>query len=238
MNGAVMVAAALVGLIFVPYVPFMGGLFGLGAPGSKILTAAIIGSVVAGGTIAFLIVIYERRKSGGEEEGSEESSKERGRITRVFAKIIGKIHEYVSHVLDSMGWIWRQEPRVVVACVGLMIVYWALYPLLGTFALRAAGWDGDGWSVVYFAQFVLFIVIPLSPTPGGSGGAEVAFSALMSAYVPSSALLGGVIIWRILNHYSELLIGAFLAGSRLPEDIEIAKQEIGEARRELGSESD
>jgi hypothetical protein len=49
--------------------------------------------------------------------------------------------------------------------------------------------------------------------------------------------LGGVIIWRILNHYSELLVGAFLAGPSLPEDIEIAKQEIGEARQEFGSES-
>ena len=145
--------------------------------------------------------------------------------------------EYVNHVLDSMGWIWRQEPRVIVGCLGLMILYWALYSLLGTMALRAAGWDGNGWPVVYFAQYVLFIVIPLSPTPGGSGGAEVAFSALMSAYVPGSALLGGVIIWRILNHYSELLVGAFLAGPSLPEDIEIAKQEIGEARQEFGSES-
>lgn len=235
LNGAVLVAAALVGLIFVPRVPFIGELFGLGDLGSKILTAALIGAVMLGGVIAFSIVIHERRKSGGEEESSEEGSEERGRVAKVFSRITGKIHEYVDHVLDSMGWLWRQEPRVIIGCLGLMVVYWALYPLLGTMALRAAGWPGDGWLVVYFAQFVLFIVIPLSPTPGGSGGAEEAFAALMSAYVPSSALLGRVIIWRILNHYSGSLIGAFLAGPSLPEDIGIAKQEVGEARQGLSS---
>jgi uncharacterized membrane protein YbhN (UPF0104 family) len=239
MNGAVMMVGALVGLIFVPYVPFIRNWFGLGSLGSKLLTAGVIALVVLAGMIAFLIVIHRRRKSGSEEEISEKEGgweEGRGRVGKIFAKIAGKIFDYVSHVLDSLEWIWRREPRVVIGCIGLMIVYWGLYSLLGTMALRAAGWNGNGWLVVYFAQYVLFIVIPLSPTPGGSGGAEIAFSALMSAYVPSSALLGGVIIWRILNHYSELLVGAFLAGPRLPEDIEIAKEEIGEARQGFRAE--
>jgi glycosyltransferase 2 family protein len=231
MNGAVLKTAAVVGLFLIPYVPFVGDAFGLSPSEGRLLLVAMIGTVALGGLITFLIVMRKRRRPGSEEESSGKD--ERGKL----AKTSAKIYEYVSHVLDSLVWIWGQESRVVVACLGLMILYWALYPLLGTLALRASGWNGDGWLTVYFAQFVLFIVIPLAPTPGGSGAAEVAFVALMSAYVPHSALLGGVLIWRVLNHYSELVVGAFLAGPRLPKDVKVAKQEIGKAMQELGSPS-
>lgn len=231
MNGAVLKAAAVVGLFLVPYVPFVEDAFGLTPSESKVLLSTVIGLVALGGLTIFLIVLRQRRKPENEESGKERSE-ERGRL----AKICTKILEYVNHILDSLVEIWREEPRAIMACLGLMILYWALYPLLGILALRAAGWSGEDWLTVYFAQFVLFIIIPLAPTPGNSGAAEVAFVAFNSGYVPYSALLGGVLIWRLLNHYSELVVGALLAGPRLPEYIKVAKQELGEVIQKLGSE--
>ena len=219
LNGAVLVSGTLVGLFFVPHVPFIGSNSGLPSSGIEILLVAAVGMAAAGALLAFIV---RKRTLGSEEQRPEKH----GRRAKILA-LREKTFDFVRHLKDSLVWIWRQEPRVVIACLGLMLLYWALYPLLGTLALRAAGWSGEGWLTVFLAQFVLFLVIPFAPTPGNSGAAEVAFVALMSDYAPHNALLGGMLIWRVLNHYSELVVGAYLAGRHLPEDIKIAKQELG-----------
>ena len=222
LNGVVLVCGAVVGLLFVPQIPFVGETR-LPLSSHTILLGALI-AIVAAAIMAIAIRARARRR---EEAGHAERFVWLKKIlakTRDYARR-GK--DYGRHVRDSLLWIWRQERWVVVGCLGLMALYWTIYPLLGTLALRATGWDGSGWIHVYLAQYVLFLVIPFAPTPGNSGAAELAFVTLMSAYVPHGALLGGVIIWRILNHYSELVVGGFIAGRNLPEDIEIAKREFG-----------
>ena len=231
MNGAVLVTGALIGLLFIPDVPFVGSASNLPYSDIKILLGATVAIAAVGATLAF--VVRNRRRSGGKEERSEEKRGWRAEISDLRKKTF----DFFRHLRESLVWIWRQEPRVVLACFGLMILYWALYPLLGTLALRATGWDGSDWPLVFLSQFVLFLVIPLAPTPGNSGAAEVAFVALMSDYVPHGALLGGMLIWRILNHYSELVVGAFIAGRHIQEDVKTAKHEVGEAGQEFGSDS-
>lgn len=220
LNGAVLWACALIGMLFIPHVPFIGSNSSLPFSVHKILVGVAIAIAVVGALIVVLVA-YVRR--AGSEEGSEERRGWRAKVSGWQEKIV----DYARHYRDSLVWIWRQEPWVVLGCGVLMILYWAMYPLLGTLALRAAGWDSSGWIMVFLAQYVLFIVIPLAPTPGNSGAAEIAFIALMGDYVPHGALLGGVLIWRALNHYSELVVGAFIAGRGLPEDIKFAKQEFG-----------
>ncbi len=218
MNGVVLISGTAVAVFFVHKVPFLGKI--------HITTQEVVwgAAIVAAVAIAALVVVglYKRQKRRAERD-SEDGS-------RWFAKVSGyvdRLKNYFRHMKESLLQIWHQEPKVVIGCFGLMVIYWLIYPLLGTLALRAAGWDGSGWIHIYLAQFVLFLVIPLAPTPGNSGAAELAFVALMGAYVPHGALLGGVIIWRILNHYSEQVIGSFIAGRNLPENIKVAKREFG-----------
>jgi glycosyltransferase 2 family protein len=218
LNGAVLIPGAVLGLFLVPKVPFVGAT-DLPLSSHNILLGAAIAIAAAG---VLVMAIMARRRKRDEVEP--------GWLKKTLAKISDYVRrgkDYGRHVRDSLLWIWREQRRVVFACGGLMALYWVLYPLLGTLALRATGWDGSGWIHVYLAQYVLFLIIPLAPTPGNSGAAELAFVTLMSAYVPHGALLGGVIIWRILNHYSEQVVGGFIAGRHLPEDVEVAKREFG-----------
>ena len=231
-NGAVLVIGAAVGVLFIRRVPFVGSSSGLPASNIKVLLGAIV-TIAAAFTLVALVVRKRRRTLQSQEERPEERRTWQVNISVLREKML----DFLRHLRDSVVWIWRQEPRVVFACLGLTVLYWALYPLLGTLALRAAGWNGDDWSLVFLAQFVLFLVIPFAPTPGNSGAAEIAFVALMSDYVPDDALLGGMVIWRILNHYSELVLGAILAGRYIQEDIEFARQEFGEARQAFGVDS-
>jgi hypothetical protein len=112
MNGAVLKSAAVVGLFLIPYVPFIEDTFSLTPSGSKFLLAALIGLIALGGLITFSIVLRQRRKPENEEEDSgKERSEERGRLAKTCAKIL----KYVNHVLDSLVWIWREEPRAIIA---------------------------------------------------------------------------------------------------------------------------
>ena len=211
-NGAILVLGAAIGLIFFSNVPFVGAESSLPLSDVVILLAAVVLIAALWALITFLV----RRGRGGRPA-------ERESISRVRQKLV----DFLRNLREDLVTMWRQDPLAIAMAGGLMLVYWALYPLLGTLALRSAGWDGSGWFGVYVAQFLLFLVIPFAPTPGNSGAAEVAFVALMSAYVSQADLLGGVLIWRVLNHYSEIILGAFLAGSTVQEDIEVARQEFG-----------
>jgi uncharacterized protein (TIRG00374 family) len=60
-------------------------------------------------------------------------------------------------------------------------------------------------------QFVLWLLMRVSPTPGGSGVAEFAFSELMSDYSQSFFLLAIMaLIWRLISYFPYLLIGSIL----------------------------
>lgn len=60
-------------------------------------------------------------------------------------------------------------------------------------------------------QFVLWLFMRISPTPGGSGVAEYAFGELMGDFSASLFLITTLaILWRLLAYFPYLLIGAFL----------------------------
>lgn len=60
-------------------------------------------------------------------------------------------------------------------------------------------------------QLVLWLLMRVSPTPGGSGVAEYAFGELMADFSQSALLLAGLaLLWRLISYFPYLFIGAFL----------------------------
>lgn len=60
-------------------------------------------------------------------------------------------------------------------------------------------------------QLVMWLFMLVSPTPGGSGVAEYAFSELLSNFTSSAILLVALaIIWRLISYFPYLFIGAVL----------------------------
>lgn len=71
----------------------------------------------------------------------------------------------------------------------------------------------DWWQhlVILGKQFMLWIIMMVSPTPGGSGVAEFAFGKLMLGLGASSLLLSGLaLIWRLISYFPYLFIGAII----------------------------
>lgn len=60
-------------------------------------------------------------------------------------------------------------------------------------------------------QLVLWLLMRVSPTPGGSGVAEYAFGELLVDFSQSALLLASLaIVWRLMSYFPYLFIGAFL----------------------------
>ncbi len=65
--------------------------------------------------------------------------------------------------------------------------------------------------LIFGKQFVLWIFMLVSPTPGGSGVAEYAFSELLAPFSQSAILLVVLaIIWRLISYFPYLFIGAIM----------------------------
>lgn len=201
LNGTVLVAGAVVAF------------FVLSSPVRAEGTILVVAVAVVVGVWVLILFGASRAREDGDRS---RRSGWRARLTNLFRDS-----------RDSFARLWRREPQAVASCAALMALYWILYPFLGVLALMAAGWSGEGWPKVFLVQFLIYLLIPLVPTPGNSGGAEVAFATLAAAYVSPGALVGGVLIWRLLNHYLMIVIGGYFAGRGAPQDIRLARQELG-----------
>ena len=68
----------------------------------------------------------------------------------------------------------------------------------------------DQW-LVFARQLVVWLVLMISPTPGGSGLSEYIFTEYYSDLVPFAGVaLVIAFCWRIISYYVYLIIGAFI----------------------------
>lgn len=191
LNVIVLTAGAVGGLIFSSKLPKIE---------SGHLLLAVLGLGVIWATASFLIRRRAKRAARQVETTGWRAS----------------IRNFFQDMRRSFALLLRPEQRgIMIASVLVMIVYWAFRLSLGSLAMMAAGWSGDWVPVVLAQLFLSSFILPLAPTPGGSGATELGFAALLSAYATNSQLLSAVIIYAGLTHYLPTAVGAFFTGRQL-----------------------
>jgi uncharacterized protein (TIRG00374 family) len=127
-----------------------------------------------------------------------------------------KVRVFCRDVRRSVASYWRRGHReILVFAVALTVVYWAFRLSCGPLALMAVGWSGDLAPVVLAQLLLASVIVPLSPTPGGSGARELGLAALLSPHVPEGQLLSGIVIYTGLTYYLPVAVGALFAGGQL-----------------------
>jgi len=63
---------------------------------------------------------------------------------------------------------------------------------------------------IYARQLGMWVIMLVSPTPGGSGVAEYAFSGFLEEFVPFGLIGLMAILWRLVSYYPYLFIGSVL----------------------------
>ena len=71
---------------------------------------------------------------------------------------------------------------------------------------------GDHFGI-YARQLVMWVIMLISPTPGGSGVAEFIFSGFLKDFIPFGLSVMMAFLWRLLSYYPYLLIGSIVLPS-------------------------
>lgn len=108
----------------------------------------------------------------------------------------------------------RRLLLVYVLCVGHWLLRYGVLPVL----LYFMGYSGH-WSYIFLAQGLMFLVGHVSFLPGGAGGVELAFGALLRPYLDGGTTAAAILVWRFCTFYWYLLAGApvfiFTTGRRV-----------------------
>lgn len=65
--------------------------------------------------------------------------------------------------------------------------------------------------LIFARQFIMWVVMVISPTPGGSGFSEFIFNQYLSEFIPLAGVVPLIILlWRLLTYYNYLFIGALI----------------------------
>ena len=87
--------------------------------------------------------------------------------------------------------------------------YWIVNTLIITFfGISLLNWESH--VMVFGKQLVMWIMMLISPTPGGSGFAEYVFKEFLSNFIPIGTGVTLAFFWRLISYYPYLFIGAFL----------------------------
>lgn len=83
-------------------------------------------------------------------------------------------------------------------------------------ALLMAFFATSNHLIIFGRQLIMWIIMLVSPTPGGSGFAEFVFTRYLAEFIPvEAAAIGSIaialaLLWRLISYYPYLLIGAIL----------------------------
>ena len=61
--------------------------------------------------------------------------------------------------------------------------------------------------IIYARQLGMWVIMIVSPTPGGSGVAEYAFSSFLEVFIPFGLTGLLAVLWRLISYYPYLFIG-------------------------------
>lgn len=77
--------------------------------------------------------------------------------------------------------------------------------------IAAAFFSIDDHLLLYARQLIMWVILLISPTPGGSGIAEIAFAGFFRDLLPAVGYIGAIaIIWRVLSYYLYLIMGTVI----------------------------
>ena len=137
-------------------------------------------------------------------------------MRRILAKKIPHIHQSIANMQGAFKEISKNIPLMLL-CSAIKFIGFALYYSIPFFVFYALGVNLQFREIFYIiamASFALAITAWV-PTPGASGGAELAFTALFGALPEiaaasagnSTLAVSGMVLWRFVTYYFVMIYG-------------------------------
>ena len=79
--------------------------------------------------------------------------------------------------------------------------------------------------LIFARQLIMWILMLVMPTPGGSGFVETVFTTYMAGFVPVAGfVIFMALIWRLVTYYPYLIIGSIIAPAWLKTNFKTSKK--------------
>ncbi|MCK8059978.1 MULTISPECIES: lysylphosphatidylglycerol synthase transmembrane domain-containing protein [unclassified Fusibacter] len=98
------------------------------------------------------------------------------------------------------------DKKVVMKMSLMTLMQLTAYFGMTYFVYRAFGQQDKSFVEILALQSVLYMSISLIPTPGSTGVAEGGFFIIFNSLFPPGTVAGGVLVWRGISYYLNLLV--------------------------------
>lgn len=127
---------------------------------------------------------------------------------RYLKKWRDKVQLFTENLVTSSHQISGKSPRFWAKAISATVISWSSRYLVVNALFLAFLPVGDHL-VIFARQLILWVVMVVSPTPGGSGLSEYMFKEYYSDFLPTAGVaLAIVFIWRMVSYYMYLVVGA------------------------------
>ena len=179
----------------------------LGGQHAAVTAVTAVGALVAVAAVAALAVVAVVRGWLG--------TRVRRWGVRGIARVRRALRDFVREIREVLHLVGRRGKGTFAATLTLTAIQWSARYSVVTAVLAFFGVPVR--PLTYGAlQWGVFTLSSVVPTPGGAGGAEAAFAALYSPFVPADVLGSATALWRLVLFYVPLTVacGVFLVLNR------------------------
>ena len=163
------------------------------------------------------------------------------RLVRDIDKTTKRLDKALNDFHTSVDMMTHQPLRLfsifLISCVQVMGLMSIVY-----FVTLALGVKEYGYFQIVTLQFLLYIGVSFTPTPGASGSQEGGFYLIFNRVFPAGKLLGALLVWRFFTYYFSMIIS--LVFGVLPDSVKTMRGTIKKvplprsAEQRLGSEEE
>jgi len=146
-----------------------------------------------------LLYIFYRLKESGKIKDR------RGRIEHRLTRICEGMLNYRGASL----FMWRHGKLAMILGVFFTCLFFAARFIIPYFIVRGLGMNANVAAVMYI-QLLITLITYFSPTPGGSGLAEMSSIVLMGSFVSDAMAPLYTVLWRFSTLYVNVFIGGYL----------------------------
>ncbi len=125
---------------------------------------------------------------------------------KVEAKVLHVAHDFRAGIIAL-----RAHGILAAVAFALSVLHWAVLLSVPVFLLWRLG-APITWFQVFTLSLGVYLITAYTPTPGGSGGAEVGTALFFASFLPAGVLGTYIIVWRAVTFYFPVAVGGLLLG--------------------------
>lgn len=179
--------------------------------GSTVVSAACwIGYAANAGLMLFMIFMCINRKIGSKLVGGVLKLLCKMKIVKNYDKAYASVMKVVDDFQKGIKYFLKSPVTftlsILVSLATFVINYCIPFFIFCTFN----GFDGGYWFYIMSTCVVIDLAASFIPLPGGTGMAELSFSALFTSLFLDGRLFWAMLLWRLLTYYGYIFQGLFV----------------------------